>query len=222
MTVIATSSAVSARTVGRNLINLRLGMLLEIASRCRRRRCGLAVAWLSDADARSQVRVRDGGDRDHGVLAPRAAERAGFLRRIRAGSAAVFMTTRAAATSSTGSSGFPLRSVSPRSRGSCLGSLGIGGGILKVPLLNAWCGVPLRAAAATSALMIGVTAAASAPLQYANHYIQPPLAAAAVHRRARAAHASACGSAAAPRRAGSRCCWPRCWRSCRSCTSPRL
>ena len=47
------------------------------------------------------------------------------------------------------------------------GSLGIGGGILKVPLLNAWCGVPLRAAAATSALMIGVTAAASAPIQYA-------------------------------------------------------
>jgi uncharacterized membrane protein YfcA len=60
------------------------------------------------------------------------------------------------------------------------GLLGIGGGILKVPLLNAWCGVPLRAAAATSALMIGVTAAASAPMQYANHYIQPPLAAAAV------------------------------------------
>ena len=32
MTVIATSSAVSARTAGRNLINLRLGMLLEVAS----------------------------------------------------------------------------------------------------------------------------------------------------------------------------------------------
>src|SRR6478609_6888532 len=32
MTVIATSSAVSARTAGRNLINLRLGMLLETAS----------------------------------------------------------------------------------------------------------------------------------------------------------------------------------------------
>ncbi len=32
MTVIATSSAVSAGTAGRQLINLRLGMLLEIAS----------------------------------------------------------------------------------------------------------------------------------------------------------------------------------------------
>ena len=38
--------------------------------------------------------------------------------------------------------------------------LGIGGGIIKVPVLNAWCGVPLRAAAATSAFMIGVTATA--------------------------------------------------------------
>ena len=35
---------------------------------------------------------------------------------------------------------------------------GIGGGILIVPALNSWCGVPLRAAAATSAFMIGVTA----------------------------------------------------------------
>src|SRR3954467_15375028 len=32
MTVIATSSAVSADTAGRNLINLRLGMVLEVAS----------------------------------------------------------------------------------------------------------------------------------------------------------------------------------------------
>src|SRR3982750_2380271 len=32
VTVIATSSAVSAGTTGRNLINLRLGMLLEVAS----------------------------------------------------------------------------------------------------------------------------------------------------------------------------------------------
>ena len=36
--------------------------------------------------------------------------------------------------------------------------LGLGGGIIKVPVLNAWCGMPMRAAAATSAFMIGVTA----------------------------------------------------------------
>jgi hypothetical protein len=35
---------------------------------------------------------------------------------------------------------------------------GIGGGILVVPALNTWCGVPLRIAAATSTFVIGVTA----------------------------------------------------------------
>jgi uncharacterized membrane protein YfcA len=60
------------------------------------------------------------------------------------------------------------------------GTLGIGGGILKVPVLNAWCGVPLRAAAATSALMIGVTAAASAPQYFARGQVDLPIAAAAV------------------------------------------
>jgi len=64
--------------------------------------------------------------------------------------------------------------------GAISGTLGLGGGILKVPILNAWCGVPLRAAAATSALMIGVTAVSSVPIQYAHGYIDPPLAAAAV------------------------------------------
>jgi uncharacterized membrane protein YfcA len=64
--------------------------------------------------------------------------------------------------------------------GNVSAAFGIGGGILKVPVLTAWCGVPLRAAAATSSLMIGVTAVASVPIQYAHGYIDPPLAAAAV------------------------------------------
>ena len=35
--------------------------------------------------------------------------------------------------------------------------IGIGGGIVIVPVLNSLCGVPMRVAAATSAFMIGVT-----------------------------------------------------------------
>jgi uncharacterized membrane protein YfcA len=58
--------------------------------------------------------------------------------------------------------------------------LGLGGGIIKVPVLNAWCGVPLRAAAATSAFMIGVTATAGAVIYYGQGYILPTLAAATV------------------------------------------
>jgi hypothetical protein len=58
--------------------------------------------------------------------------------------------------------------------------LGIGGGIVKVPLLNAWCGVPIRAAAATSAFMIGVTATSGAIIYYGRGDVIPHLAAAAV------------------------------------------
>src|SRR5205807_7212402 len=46
--------------------------------------------------------------------------------------------------------------------GNLSGLLGIGGGVFKVPGLRLLCGVPIRAAAATSNFMIGVTAAASA------------------------------------------------------------
>ena len=46
--------------------------------------------------------------------------------------------------------------------------LGIGGGLIKVPLMNLAMGVPLRVATATSNMMIGITAAASA-LIYAIH-----------------------------------------------------
>ncbi|HEV2165405.1 MAG TPA: sulfite exporter TauE/SafE family protein [Thermoplasmata archaeon] len=42
------------------------------------------------------------------------------------------------------------------------GLLGIGGGIFKVPAMNAFMNVPLRVASATSTLMIGVTASAGA------------------------------------------------------------
>ena len=46
--------------------------------------------------------------------------------------------------------------------------LGIGGGTIKVPLMHLAMGVPLRVAAATSNLMIGITAAASGVI-YAFH-----------------------------------------------------
>jgi len=47
-------------------------------------------------------------------------------------------------------------------------------------VLNAWCGMPLRAAAATSALMIGVTATGGAIIYYGHGDLSPLLAAPAV------------------------------------------
>lgn len=53
---------------------------------------------------------------------------------------------------------------------------GIGGGIIKVPLMNLSMGVPLRVATATSNLMIGITAAASAVIYLIRGEIDPYIA----------------------------------------------
>jgi uncharacterized membrane protein YfcA len=51
--------------------------------------------------------------------------------------------------------------------------LGIGGGVVKVPLMHLVLGVPLRVATATSNLMIGITAAAGAIIYLARGGIDP-------------------------------------------------
>lgn len=55
--------------------------------------------------------------------------------------------------------------------GNISGLLGIGGGAFKVPMMNLLMGVPLKATIATSNLMIGVTAAASAVIFYGRGYL---------------------------------------------------
>jgi uncharacterized membrane protein YfcA len=179
MTVIATSSAVSAGTAGRNLINLRLGMVLEVASAAGGLAAGLTFEHLSEralfiwfavvtaAIAALMITRLDrrnvlDASIDPGTLGGRYFDE-------ESGREIVYRVKR-----------LPVAMMVSTTAGIVSGSLGIGGGILKVPTLIAWCGVPLRAAAATSALMIGVTALASVPIQYANGYIHPPLAAAAV------------------------------------------
>ncbi len=179
MTVIATSSAVSAGTTGRQLINLRLGMLLEIASTAGGLVAGITVQRLSNQTlsvmfavvtaaiavlmiSRLERRNVLDASADPGVLGGRFYDE-------ESGREVVYRVKR-----------LPLGMTAALIAGAVSGSLGIGGGILKVPILNAWCGVPMRAAAATSALMIGVTAVSSVPIQYARGYVTPPLAAAAV------------------------------------------
>jgi uncharacterized membrane protein YfcA len=62
--------------------------------------------------------------------------------------------------------------------GAMSGLLGLGGGIIKVPFLNTFCGIPIRVAAATSTFMIGVTAAASAFIYFSRGDVVLPLTAA--------------------------------------------
>lgn len=60
--------------------------------------------------------------------------------------------------------------------GAVSGMLGIGGGPIKVPMMTVAMGLPMKAAAATSNFMIGVTACASAALYYSRGMVSPAVA----------------------------------------------
>jgi len=179
-TVIATSSAVSAGRAGKQLINLRFGMLLEVATvggsllggvtaqllaqRTLQRLFGLvtaivAVIMLGRLQRRNVILDPDA---DPGALGGRFYEE-------ESGATVTYRVKR-----------LPVALAASFVAGNVSSLLGIGGGVIKVPALNAWCGVPLRAAAATSAFMIGVTAAGGAVIYYGRGQLIPTLAAAAV------------------------------------------
>jgi uncharacterized membrane protein YfcA len=179
VTVIATSSAVSAARAGRNLINLRFGMVLEVATAVGGLAGGLTAQMLAASTlqrlfgisslavgAITVLRMRRPSDPpdvvDPGVLGGRYLDE--YLGHE--------VTYRPKHLHIALGASFVAGNVSTL--------LGLGGGFIKVPVLAAWCGVPLRAAAATSAFMIGVTATSGAVVYYGTGAIVPELAAAAV------------------------------------------
>jgi uncharacterized protein len=179
-TVIATSSAVSAARCGGQSINLRLGMLLEVATAAggvlggvtaqmlapgtlRRLFAGMAiVVGIVTLSRLRRSNVLAGEDLDPGPLG-------GHYLDERLGQTVTYRFKR-----------MPLALAASFVAGNVSSLLGVGGGFIKVPVLNAWCGVPMRAAAATSAFMIGVTATAGTVIYYGHGVLVPGLAAAAV------------------------------------------
>ena len=178
-TVIATSSSVSAGRAGQQLINMKLGMLLEVATAAGSFLGGITAALIAQSVLQklfgfvaaivavimlTRLRRRNvilDPSVDPGVLGGRFHEQ-------ESGCVVTYRVKR-----------LPVAIVASFLAGNVSSLLGIGGGIIKVPILNAWCGVPLRAAAATSAFMIGVTATAGATIYYGHGQLQPALAAAA-------------------------------------------
>jgi len=61
--------------------------------------------------------------------------------------------------------------------GNASGLLGIGGGIINVPVMTLGMRVPIKVATGTSALIIGLTTAVGAIIYYANGFVEPLLAA---------------------------------------------
>lgn len=72
---------------------------------------------------------------------------------------------------------YPLGMAASLVAGGLSGLLGIGGGPIKVPVMYLFMGVPLIVATATSNLMMGVTAAASASVYFRRGDILPAVAA---------------------------------------------
>ncbi len=74
----------------------------------------------------------------------------------------------------------PLGIAASTVAGVISGMLGIGGGAVKVPVMNAVMGVPVKAAAGTSMFMVGITVTASAFVYYNHHFIDPSVTAPAL------------------------------------------
>ena len=177
--VIATSSAAASRNIRIGLANLRLGTALEIAT-VAGAIAGSAIAGvlathtlelifgvamaamaLPMAFGSEPIATDESGDVEDA--------RSPFLRSLDgsyddvAGSERVTYRVRR----------LPVAVSISSVAGVLSGLLGVGGGIIKVPVMTLLCGVPMKAAAATSNFMIGVTALASALVFYGRGQVEP-------------------------------------------------
>jgi hypothetical protein len=170
--VIATSSAGAAMNLERRTVNLRLGMLLEIATVLGAILGGVTANLLSGASLK----------RLFAVLLVFVAFL--MIRRARSGNGSTTVSTEGSFPGSftddaTGATvTYAVRRVPAVMgvsflAGNLSGLLGIGGGIFKVPAMTMLSGIPMKAATATSNFMIGVTAAASAFIYFAHGHLNP-------------------------------------------------
>lgn len=172
VSVIATSSAAGAVYVGHGLSHTRLAMILEIATTLGALAGGITAVLLNPnllegifaavliyvvysmrRLPREEAQTQATGLLDTRYLDPSTGQVVTYgVRRLPTGLAASFLA------------------------GNVSGLLGIGGGIIKVPIMGLVMGMPMRAAIATSNFMIGVTAATSAVIYYQHGFIDPRIA----------------------------------------------
>ena len=166
--VIATSSMAQTSFVSHGMTNVRLGMLLEVATTVGAIAGGVTAVLV---DGRV-LQVCFSGvlffvawqmSRRRGDVTP---EMTGVLE-------ASYFDPGEGRDVSYGVRRLPLGFVLSLAAGNISGLLGVGGGAFKVPVMNLLMGIPLKATIATSNLMIGVTAATSAAIFYGRGYMDP-------------------------------------------------
>jgi uncharacterized membrane protein YfcA len=177
--VVATSSSAASTYVRERITNIRLGMLLETAT-VTGAICGALLAafvsgrflyvlfgcvltwtawnmWLKKA--------AEGRDVPHDPLADRLKLHSSFFDKA-SNSEIAYKVSRT-----------KLGLFVSGLAGLMSGLLGIGGGVLKVPVMNLAMGVPIKAATATSNFMIGITAATGAAVYFMRGDVNPFIAA---------------------------------------------
>jgi uncharacterized membrane protein YfcA len=158
VSVIMTSSVAAGVYLERHVADLRLGMRLElftalgalvggsIAFLIEERLLALLFAGLLAYVAVSMLRARTA---EAGAVAASGDALAGGVRNM------------------------PLGLVGATGAGVVSALLGVGGGIIKVPLMHLGMGVPLRVSTATSNLMVGITGAGGAVIYLIHGEIDP-------------------------------------------------
>ncbi len=172
VSVIATSSAAGAVYVGRGLSHTRLAMVLEITTTLGALAGGITAVLISPNLLEGLFAV---------MLVYVVYSMRQLPKEERPSAPTGLLDTSytdpaSGATVTYGVRNLPLGMGASFLAGNVSGLLGIGGGIIKVPIMSLVMGMPLRAAIATSNFMIGVTAAASAVIYYQRGFLDPGIA----------------------------------------------
>jgi len=180
ITIIATSSAVAAVNVERGLANMRLGLSLEVSTAAGALGGAYAASLLSPSALKLLFSLllffTAGTMFKKGLSALRGVKGEDGAATAQTGElGGEYFDHATRETVRYGVKKMPAASVISVAAGALSGMLGIGGGIIQVPLMHLVCGVPLKAAAATSNFMLGVTAAASALVFYRQGAVIPDM-----------------------------------------------
>lgn len=175
MAVIATSTAGAAMNMQRRVVHVKLGMVLETTTVAGAIAGGLTASLLSGSSLTRIFAVL------LIVVAVLMAWRARFRSLpVPAGHSGVlpgtFVDDSTGATVEFSVHRLPAAMAVSLLAGNVSGLLGVGGGVFKVPTMHLVCGIPMKAATATSNFMIGVTAAASAFIYFAHGHVNPAVA----------------------------------------------
>ncbi|MGO8685186.1 MAG: sulfite exporter TauE/SafE family protein [Thermoleophilia bacterium] len=166
--VIATSSAAQVVYVTRGLSHTRLGITLEMATTLGALAGGITAVLMNARVLQTLFALMllyatwSMSRRPAGAAAPAPTGRLDTVYNAPGVSPVTYGVRR-----------LPLGMVASFFAGNVSGLLGVGGGVIKVPVMTQVMGVPMKAAFATSNFMLGVTAATSAALYFGRGFVEP-------------------------------------------------